>query len=394
MILRRHLHSVSCLCWIASRSDSESLWLASGSVGGEVKVWNLSTRRVCWELQLKNSKDVEYNIISIHVVHDYREEEGAFTLIVQCKEGKIFVYTVSSSVLMAKQQQLRFVGEGKQTSANTDDPLVAAAREPRLVLETNSVSFMQCALLNRRFYLARSEPQEDEGDSNSSLNWPASLLATSSMEGESVCVWDWEKSKVLCEIDVAKVCTETKSTSTASKMGMVMCCRLLERSGGALVLLCGMESGHVVAIGNAGVGDPETELFSVKMSEEPLLTLDALIEVRASAAWLVGCCAGAGSDLFHFKLNLDELASLKLSKVALPRPGIGRVCIRDDRKVLASGGWDSRVRVFGFKKLTPLAILKSHTATVNDVAYAPKGSLLATASKDGSIAVYDLYKKK
>lgn len=56
-----------------------------------------------------------------------------------------------------------------------------------------------------------------------------------------------------------------------------------------------------------------------------------------------------------------------------------------------------RVRVYSWKKHSPLAILKYHTEGVYSLDFSPMstpgGTLLASASKDKKIAVWSLYNK-
>ncbi|XP_019394591.1 PREDICTED: guanine nucleotide-binding protein subunit beta-like protein 1 isoform X3 [Crocodylus porosus] len=75
--------------------------------------------------------------------------------------------------------------------------------------------------------------------------------------------------------------------------------------------------------------------------------------------------------------------------------GISDVTIRQDRKILATAGWDYRIRIFGWKKMKPLAVLDFHTATVHCVSFSdhsrPSERLLAAGSKDHRISIWSLY---
>ncbi|CAB1319980.1 unnamed protein product, partial [Coregonus sp. 'balchen'] len=81
--------------------------------------------------------------------------------------------------------------------------------------------------------------------------------------------------------------------------------------------------------------------------------------------------------------------------VALVNPGISQLCIRGDRKIVASAGWDHRVRVFGWKKLRSLAVLQHHTDMVISLAFSdqqdPRNRLLAAGSKDQRISLWSIY---
>ncbi|VFV29526.1 guanine nucleotide-binding protein [Lynx pardinus] len=83
--------------------------------------------------------------------------------------------------------------------------------------------------------------------------------------------------------------------------------------------------------------------------------------------------------------------SLQVCKThELTNPGIADVKIRPDRKILATAGWDHRVRVFHWRTMKPLAVLSFHSATVHCVAFAANG-LLAAGSGDQRISIWSLY---
>ncbi|XP_014026398.1 guanine nucleotide-binding protein subunit beta-like protein 1 isoform X2 [Salmo salar] len=93
---------------------------------------------------------------------------------------------------------------------------------------------------------------------------------------------------------------------------------------------------------------------------------------------------------------LDGQHRLQLQEpVALVNPGISQLCIRGDRKIVASAGWDHRVRVFGWKKLRPLAVLQHHTDMVLSLAFSdhqdPRNRMLAAGSKDQRISLWSIY---
>ena len=115
----------------------------------------------------------------------------------------------------------------------------------------------------------------------------------------------------------------------------------------------------------------------------------------------------------------------------LKNAGVADVAIRSDDKIFASGGWDGRyrinlpcfdlttdygihnngtvfglfccclimcrIRVFGFKKGKPLAILNYHSSTVNCLAFpgpsaqTENRNLLVCGSKDKRISLWRLY---
>ncbi|XP_057270990.1 guanine nucleotide-binding protein subunit beta-like protein 1 isoform X3 [Pezoporus wallicus] len=79
----------------------------------------------------------------------------------------------------------------------------------------------------------------------------------------------------------------------------------------------------------------------------------------------------------------------------LVNAGISDITIRPDKKIVATAGWDHRIRIFGWKKLKPLAVLDYHTATVHCVSFSnhknPRERLLAAGSKDHRISIWSIY---
>ena len=100
----------------------------------------------------------------------------------------------------------------------------------------------------------------------------------------------------------------------------------------------------------------------------------------------------------------------------LKNAGVADVSVRQDSKIIASGGCDGRllltwiittlfpfccyvhrVRVFGWKKGKPLAILNYHSAVVHCVSFAgdkaqlEDSNLMICGSKDERISLWKIY---
>ena len=73
--------------------------------------------------------------------------------------------------------------------------------------------------------------------------------------------------------------------------------------------------------------------------------------------------------------------------------GLSDVACRADERLLVTGGWDHRARVFTMDdKLRPLAVLEYHTDAVQAVQCSPyHKSVFATASADSRVAIWSLY---
>jgi WD40 repeat protein len=92
-----------------------------------------------------------------------------------------------------------------------------------------------------------------------------------------------------------------------------------------------------------------------------------------------------------FDINWDQLRLQKSATMPLKNPGVAAVAIRQDSRVLATAGWDGKVRLFHYAKRRPLALLHYHRDGVLDVCFNARNKRLASASKDGTIAIWSIY---
>src|SRR5271166_5546107 len=65
------------------------------------------------------------------------------------------------------------------------------------------------------------------------------------------------------------------------------------------------------------------------------------------------------------------------------------VAFSPDGKVLATGSFDSTVKLWDFASKKELQTLKGHTLPVYSVAWSPDGKLLASGSQDKTIRLWD-----
>ncbi|GAA6073516.1 guanine nucleotide-binding protein subunit beta-like protein 1 [Tachysurus ichikawai] len=84
--------------------------------------------------------------------------------------------------------------------------------------------------------------------------------------------------------------------------------------------------------------------------------------------------------------------------VPLTNPGVSHLRIRGDSKIVASGGWDGSVRIFGWKMMKPLAVLQHHKDLVHCVVFSdhpePSKRLMAAGSKDQRISIWSIYTER
>lgn len=115
------------------------------------------------------------------------------------------------------------------------------------------------------------------------------------------------------------------------------------------------------------------------------LDVDAAVHGRA----FIG---GSTASMQTVDIDFAQGRLTSAATVELKKPGLGAVCVRRDARLVASGGWDSKVRIFTAKRLRPLAIVREHVGSVFalDFGFAPE-HLLASGGKDGHVVVHSVY---
>ncbi|XP_064209821.1 guanine nucleotide-binding protein subunit beta-like protein 1 isoform X1 [Anguilla rostrata] len=185
-------------------------------------------------------------------------------------------------------------------------------------------------------------------------------------------------------IDLASK-TQVCSLKPDAKRGMLMCAKLWQPdSGTGPLLLTGHEDGWL-SLWDVSQRRP---LSGLAAHPEPVMCLDfdpaggrgiSGSSERALASW-----------------TLDGQQSLQLQdSVEVVNPGFSQLRVRQDRRILATAGWDHHVRLFGWKRLRPLAVLRHHGDAALCVAFSdhgdPRRRVLAAGSKDQRISVWSVY---
>ncbi|XP_076854031.1 guanine nucleotide-binding protein subunit beta-like protein 1 isoform X2 [Brachyhypopomus gauderio] len=218
-------------------------------------------------------------------------------------------------------------------------------------LHTGSVGFCQCSQLE--------------------TNTGTTLLSLPGETMEEVRVMDLHSRTCLC------------SLVPESKRGMLMCVKMWQTDSGPL-LIAGYEDGSLV-LWDVSLKRP---LSCLKAHPEPVMCLDF------DAGRRKGISGSSDSALQSWILDSQQNLQIQ-APVTLTNPGVSQLCIRDDSRIVSAASWDGSVRVFGWKTLKPLAVLRYHRDQVQCVTFSdhpqPSRRLMAAGSRDQLISLWSIY---
>lgn len=218
-------------------------------------------------------------------------------------------------------------------------------------------------------------------------NLPAALLA---IPGDSE-----KEAEVCCARCGAALAAFRQDPSAAEgdRWGMFMAAKLFPGPENRVMLAAGFESGHVVVwdVDAAAAAAPAPRvprpLALGKLHSEPIMALDI------DEGGLSGVSGSAEDKLVAFRIDFGRGTVAPTAAVELRKQGVADVALRQDGKLLASAGWDGKVRVYKRASCKALAALRYHSAAASAVAFCPETFVLASGARDGTVALWDVYAK-
>ncbi|KAI5063183.1 hypothetical protein GOP47_0021730 [Adiantum capillus-veneris] len=347
-VLRGHRASVTALAF------HDSSLLVSGDSDGELKLWDMVKRRPHISARVQTPAS---GVIGIGAGKTLGNK-----ILSQGRDGTLKVWELAEGRL---------------------------SREPLLIIDTEAYHFCKLSICRPASCATDSSASEmidastDSSDDNNGEIGSLSnverknYVALAGKDPSMVDVWDIDAGNLAMQFgrDTSVELLPHKKAS-----GMCMALQAFNQINGEGFL-------HVVA----GYEDGSLAMWDARNPKIPCLTTCLHQEPVLSIA-LDGPCQGgvsgsADERLILFSLDYQQNSFQMRKEVALGNPGTADISIRKDDKIVATAGWDCRVRIYDYRRSRALAKLKYHSDLVNSVCFSDDCKLLTSASKDGTIAL-------
>ncbi|XP_029162777.1 guanine nucleotide-binding protein subunit beta-like protein 1 [Nylanderia fulva] len=168
------------------------------------------------------------------------------------------------------------------------------------------------------------------------------------------------------------------------KLGAVMAMKPLEINNLILVVY---EGGKLLLWDTK-----KNDVLSSLTVEQYPMTLDFDVSL------MQGILGSASEKLEIFKILPNHMLSHKSTILLEHVSGVSALSIRPDKKLVTAGCCDGCIRLFSWKKLRPLAILRGHKGSIYDIVYSQREieaydtkCLMAVTGQDGCISLWDIY---
>ncbi|RLN70928.1 hypothetical protein BBJ28_00011872 [Nothophytophthora sp. Chile5] len=339
-VLRGHGTPVNCVGFLSPST------IVSGSGDGVVKVWDLKSRR-----ELATNPEAH------------------------SKAGVLHTSALGSSSASAQ----RFVTQGRDGYVRLwDAQSFSAASEPLLSFYCGSYSFTKVATL-------RWGDGGGSGVGGSTLENANLIVSPSSAQ---------DKARVPPSVLVLFCPMALTVPDAANKRGMCVSLSLFESSvsesengaagGLQTYIAAGYEGGQLAILDLRSGGKVACEA-TVTQGANAILSFDVTRDGRSAI------CGSSSEEVYVASFDVGSLTLRSRAFFSCSHGGFSSVRIRDDQRIVATAGWDHRVRLFHLRKLKPLAVLKYHSEGVFGLDFSADSALLASCSKDQKIALWSVF---
>ncbi|KAK1939405.1 Guanine nucleotide-binding protein subunit beta-like protein 1 [Phytophthora citrophthora] len=333
-VLRGHGAPVNSVGFLSAST------IVSGAGNGAVKIWDLKTRR---ELATNPTAHSKAGVLHVTALRGTATSESKF--VSQGRDGFVKLWDVQS---------------------------FSTAAEPLSKFYCGSYSFTKFA----------------------TLRWPGDIVASSA--NLVVCPSSVDNKLLIYDIrgNSSSPSLAFTVSDAAAKRGMCVSLALFDSSiaqsengaGGNMqtYIAAGFEGGQLAIMDLRSGGKVACEA-TVAQSANALLSFDVARDGRSAI------CGSSGEELYSANFDVASYTLRSRSFFSCTTGGFSSVCIRGDQRIVATAGWDHRVRLFHVRKLKPLAVLKYHSESVFALDFSSDNALLASCSKDHKIALWSIY---
>ncbi|KAL7683062.1 putative WD40/YVTN repeat-like-containing domain superfamily, dynein regulator LIS1 [Plasmopara halstedii] len=331
-VLRGHNAPVNSVKFISTNT------IVSCAGDGAVKIWDLQSRRELASNSATHSKAGVLHTASLQGATSMEHK-----LVTQGRDGFVKVW---------------------------DIPTFNALAEPLTKFYCGSYSFTKFTTLRW-------------SDSGSSVS--ASLIVCPSSEYNKLLVFDIRNSMPALTITIPDAPAKRSMCMSLSLFNSSVA--LAEDGAGGNVqtyIAAGFEGGQLTILDLRSGGEVVCET-TVTQSSNALLSFDVTRDGRSAI------CGSSGERLYIAKFDVASNTLSSRSFFSCTHGGFSGVCIREDQRIVATAGWDHRVRLFHLRKLKQLAVLKYHNESVFGLDFSADSTLLTSCSKDHKIAIWSIY---
>ncbi|KAL2354441.1 WD40-repeat-containing domain protein [Cryomyces antarcticus] len=374
-VLRGHGTHVHGVCFLRCNTR-----LLTGDGDGWVVLWNIATKRA----------------VAVWKGHDGAilglQSWGEENIITHGRDNKLNVW------------QLRTSDEHSFSTVLPVDDGVSRRKQPWLLhsLSVNTLNFCCFAMCEAPSATASNEPVSASTEHKSENSLPSRepqvagtapkpiLVAVPGTLDAQIDIFQLPLGQRISSIPAMK-CTST---------GMVMALRTLVLND-RVVVLTGYENGHTCvwrSRGTLSASFPQCQDLSTKWDcvyshqahTQPVLSLDVAVRL--------GCYYTSSADATLAQHPLpsssapplkDKTAMEPIRTVQTKHSGQQALTVRSDERILATAGWDARVRVYSAKTMKELAVLKWHKEGCYAVAFADVNPTLSTTSANHAQTTQD-----
>ncbi|KAK8465186.1 hypothetical protein PHAVU_009G014700 [Phaseolus vulgaris] len=350
--------------------------LFSGSADGEVRIWDTLQHRTVSSAWLHS---VAHGIVAV----DCGSSLGTNKFASQGRDGTVKIWEFDDAglsripSLTIKTNSYHFC---KFSMLKNDPVWSTEGKEPEDCYRTEPGGMSDGEILEAKRDKANTNQSCSKSSGVNTNNEGLQYVALSGENSSEVEIWDLKSAQKIVQLPSSN----PSDSSSACNKGMCMSLQLFlsSESQGLLNVLAGYEDGSMLWW---DIRNPRVPVTSVKFHSEPVLS----ICIDGSCK---GGISGAADDkIVMYSLDHSSGTCIVKKEISLERPGISGISIRPDGKIAATAGWDHRVRIYNYRKGNALAILKYHHGTCNAVTYSSDCKLMASASEDTTVGVWELY---